>query len=116
MLTALKKPGKVLNGVNIRDVYDYVMENYTTISQAEVDANLDTFNKPIDTRRTLAVYIRKQELCKEMLEDANLPIIEATMVNAGTKHAVSTGGMDDAWRGWMRLPNDQQTWVRWKTM
>ena len=38
------------------------------------------------------------------------------MVTTGTKHAVATGGMDDAWCVWMRLPNDQQNWVRWKTM
>ena len=38
------------------------------------------------------------------------------MVTTGNKHAVATSGMDDAWRGWMRLPNDQRAWVRWKTM
>ena len=51
-----------------------------------------------------------------MDEDAHLPITKDTMVTTGTKHAVATGGMDDAWCVWMRLPNDQQTWVRWKTM
>ena len=38
------------------------------------------------------------------------------MLTIGTKHAVVTGGMDDVWHVWMRLPNSQQTWVRWKTM
>ena len=51
-----------------------------------------------------------------MAEDAHVSITEATMVAIGTKHAVATGGMDDAWRVWMRLPNDQQTWVQWETM
>ena len=92
------------------------MRNYTTISQAEVGANLDTFKKPINASHTLAVYIRKQELFQEIAEDAHAPITEATMVTTGTKNAVATGGMDDTWRVWMRLPNDQQTWVRWKTM
>ena len=64
----------------------------------------------------IAVYIRKQELCQEMAENAHVPITEDTTVTTGTKHAVATGGMDDALRIWMRLPNDQQTWVQWKTM
>ena len=51
-----------------------------------------------------------------MAEDAHVPITEATMVTTGTKHAVATGVMDDAWRVWTRLPNDQKTWVQWKTM
>ena len=51
-----------------------------------------------------------------MVEDAHVPITKATMVTIGTKHAVAAGGMDDAWRVWMRLPKDQQTWVRRKTM
>ena len=36
------------------------------------------------------------------------------MVTTGTNNAVVTGGMDDAWRGWMRIPNDQKTRVCWK--
>ena len=51
-----------------------------------------------------------------MAEDAHVPITKATMVTTGTKYAVEAGGMDDAWRVWMRLPNDEQTWVRWKKM
>ena len=116
MLAALEDPNKGLNGVTIRDIYDYVMGNCATISQADFDTNLDTFNEPINASRTLAVYIRKQELCQDMAEDAHVPITKATMVTTGTKHDVANGGMDDAWRVWMRLPNDQQTWVQWKTM
>ena len=92
------------------------MGNYATISQSEVDDNINKFNEPIDASRTIAVYIRKQELCQGVAEDAHVPITDATMVTTGTKHAVSAGGMDDAWRVWMRLTNDQKTWVRWKTM
>ena len=116
VIAALKDPGEGISGVTIRNIYDYVMGKYATISQAEVDANLDTFNKPIDASRTLSVYIRKQELCQEMAEDAHVPITAANMVTTGTKHDVATSGMDDEWRVWMRIPNDHQTWVQWKTM
>ena len=51
-----------------------------------------------------------------MAEDAHVPITESTIVTTCTKPAVAAGGMDYAWCVWMRIPNDQQTWVRWKTM
>ena len=38
------------------------------------------------------------------------------MVTTGTKNAIAIGGTDNAWRIWIRLTNNQQTWVRWKTM
>ena len=63
VIAALKDLDKGLNGVTICDVYNYIMENYAKISQAKVHANLDTFKETIDASRTLAVYIRKQELC-----------------------------------------------------
>ena len=116
VLVALEDPNEGINGVTVRDVYDYVTGNYATIPQAEVEDNLKKFNEPINTSRTLAVYIRKQELFQEMAEYAHVPITEATMVTIYTKHVLTTGVMDDEWRVWMRLPNDQQTWVRWKTM
>ena len=116
VLAEIEDPNKMLNGVTIRNVYDYVMGNYATISQAEVVDNLKKFNKTINASQTLAVYILKKELCQEMEEDLHVPTTKATMVTTGTNHAVTTGGMDDAWRVWTRLPNDQQTWVQWKTM
>ena len=116
VLVTFEDPNEGLIRVTFRDIYVYVMGNYATISQAEVDANLDTFNEPSNASRTLAVYICKQELCQEMAEYVHLPIAESTMVITGTKHVVATGGMDDVWCVRMRLPNDQQIWVRWKKM
>ena len=116
VFAALEDPNEGLNGFIVRNVYNYAMENYATISQAEVNANLETFNNPINTSRALVLYIRKQELCKEMAEDVNVFITKATMVTTCTKQAVATGDMDDACRGWMWLPNDQQIWVCWKTV
>ena len=116
MLAAFNDPDEGLNGVTICDVYDYVMGNYVTISQAKVVVNLDTFKETINASCTLAVYIWKQELFLEMAKDVHVPINKATMVTIVTKHSIATSGMDDAWLVLMRLPNDQQTWVRWKTI
>ena len=112
VLAAIEDPNVGLNEVTICDVYDYVMDNYATILQAKVNSNLDTFNEHIDSRCNLAVYICNQELCQEMAKDTNVPITNATMVATSTKYVVSTAGIDDAWRGWMRLPSDQQILVR----
>ena len=116
VIAALEDLDEGLNRVTIRDVYDSVMGNYATISQAEVEDNLNKFNEPINDSLTLVVYILEQELFQDMAEDTHVPITDSTMATTGTKHAVETGGMDDSWRVWMRLLNDQQTWVQWKTM
>ena len=55
VIAELKYPDEGINGVTIRDAYDYVMGNYATISQAKVNDNLNKFNKPIDARRTITV-------------------------------------------------------------
>ena len=62
VLATLDDPDEGLNEVTIRDVYDYVIDNYATILQAKVDANLDTFNDPINSIRNFTVHICKQEL------------------------------------------------------
>ena len=63
----------------------------------------------------LAVYTRKQELCQETANDADIPITETTMVTTGTKHAVATGGMDKQWKEWIRRAAIDCTWLNWKT-
>ena len=37
------------------------------------------------------------------------------MVTTGTKHAVAAGGVEDAWKVWMRRPAATKTWPNWKT-
>jgi hypothetical protein len=111
----LDEPDEGLDDVDIRALYDHVMDRFAKISQVEIDDNLAEFNKGIDPSRTLAVYTRKQELCQEIATDAGVEITESTMVTTGTKHAVAAGGMDEAWKGWMRMPMANRTWPNWKT-
>ena len=80
------------------------MDRFAEISQIEIDTNLANFNDGIDPSKTLAVYTQKQELYQEIANNAYVPMIEATMVTTGTKHAVATGGMDQPWKEWMRRP------------
>ena len=108
-------PDEGLNDVIIIDLYNHIMDRFANISQAEIDANLATFNEGIDATKTLAVYTRKQELCQEIALDARVEITESTMVTTATKHAVSTGGMDEVWKQWMRNPSIDRTWSNWKT-
>ncbi|KAL7534865.1 hypothetical protein ACHAXR_006131 [Thalassiosira sp. AJA248-18] len=91
------------------------MDRFATISQTETDANLKGFNEGIEPSRTLAVYTPKQELCQEVASDAHVEITEATMVTTVTKHTVAAGGMDEAWKAWMRTAIANRTWPAWKT-
>ena len=72
------------------------MDRFAKISQTEIDANLVLFNKGMEPSRTLAVYTCKQDLYQEIANDANVPITKATMATTGTKHAVASGGMEEA--------------------
>ena len=111
----LDEPDEGLDDVDIRSLYDHVMDRFANISQTEIDDNLAEFNKGIDPSRTLAVYTRKQELCQEVANDAGVEITESTMVTTGTKHAVAAGGMDEAWKAWIRTATADRTWPNWKT-
>ena len=111
----LDDPDEGLDDVNISDLYDHVMDRFAKISQTEIDDNLAEFNKGIDPSRTLAVYTRKQELCQEIASDAGVEITESSMVTTGTKHAVAAGGMEEAWKSWMRTATPLRTWPNWKT-
>lgn len=110
----LDDPDEGLNDVEIRDLYDHVMDRFASISQQEIDENLASFNEGIDPTLTLAVYTRKQERCQEIAADAEVPITEATMVTTGTKHAVATGGLEQEWKAW-NAPATVKTWPNWKT-
>ena len=72
------------------------MDCFAKISYHEIDANLLQFNKGNDPTKTLTIYTHKQEWCSEIAADANVPITEATTVTTGTKHAVSTGCLEEA--------------------
>jgi hypothetical protein len=70
----LDDPDEGLDDVQIRDLYDHIMERFAKISQTEIDENLLEFNEGIDPSKTLAVYKRKQELCQEVAADAGVPV------------------------------------------
>ena len=102
----LNDPTEGLAGVTIRQFSDYIKLNYGKATQEEIDNNLVTFNQGIDASKPLAVYTRKQEICQEIAEDANIPISETTMVSTGIKHAVANDGMDTTWREWKIIAAD----------
>ena len=91
-------PDEGLNGVDIRTLYEHVMDRFATILQGKIDKNIKQFNQGMDPSKTLVVYVRKQEQCLETSVDAEDPISEATMMTTGTKHAVGSGDMALAWR------------------
>ena len=65
VIVDLNNPAEDLNGVDIRTLYEHMMERFATILQTEIDANLETLNDGMDPSKILAVYVRKQEQCLE---------------------------------------------------
>ena len=56
----LDDPDEGLNGVDIMDLYNHVMDRFATISQMEIDANMAEFMEQMDPTTTLAVYNRRR--------------------------------------------------------
>eukprot|EP00804_Cyclotella_cryptica_P012561 CCRYP_014711-RA/>CCRYP_014711-RA protein AED:0.61 eAED:0.33 QI:0/-1/0/1/-1/1/1/0/407 len=104
-----------LNDVLIRDLLEHSEDRYCTITQDEIDKNMELFLRGIDPTLPLAVYTKKQEDCQEFSIDARVPISQELMVTTGTKHAVNCGDFHQAWREWRRTPPANQTWANWKT-
>ena len=87
---------------------------YAQISQPDMDDNMTDFNIGMDPGLPLAVYARKQEKCQVFATDMGVPISEVTMVTTGTKHALATRNMTQAWREWRCRTGADYTWPNWK--
>ena len=62
------------------------------------EGNKKTFNKPMDPRKSLAVYAKKQKWCQAFAADAGNPISMTDKVEMGATHAVATGHMRNAYQ------------------
>ena len=113
VIAELSDPNEGINGVNIRTLYEHVMEQFATILQTEIDANMETFNEGMDPSKTFVAYVRKQKQYLETSVDAEDPISKATMMTTGTKHSVASGDMALAWNKWVCTQN--KTWNLWES-
>eukprot|EP00804_Cyclotella_cryptica_P023577 CCRYP_011921-RA/>CCRYP_011921-RA protein AED:0.46 eAED:0.46 QI:0/0/0/1/0/0/2/0/219 len=111
----LNNPVEGLNSVEIQDIIHHIEDRYCHIDQADLDKNLECFNRGIDPSVPLIVYIWKQEDCQEFANDGNINTPKATMVTTSTKHAIQCGAFSDAWKEWNCIPRANQTWLAWKT-
>jgi hypothetical protein len=104
-----------MNNVPIRDFLDYIKDCYCTITQDEIDKNMEVFYKGIDPTLPLAVITKRQEDCQEFYINARVPISQELMMTTGTKDAVNCGDFHQAWQEWRHLTTASQTWANWNT-
>ena len=97
------------------DLLEHIEDRDCTITQDEIDQNMDVFNQGIDPALPMALYTKKQADCQEFSIDARVPISQELMVMTVTKHAVNCGDFQQAWREWRQMPAADQTWANWKT-
>ena len=76
----LNDPYKGMNGINIYNLFNLILDRYCNIGQTVIDDNITCFNESIDPSLPLAVYFRKQDKLQDFAKDANVPISEDTMV------------------------------------
>jgi hypothetical protein len=112
--TPLDDPTEGLNAVTLQQLVTHIHATYAQISQPDLDNNVTNFNQGIDPNHPLAVYMRKQEKCQTVAQDADVPISEEMMATTGTKHALNCGNMTLTWQEWKRHPLLDHTWNNWK--
>ena len=89
---------------------DHISQTPAKTVQPDINANKIIFEKGIETRQPLTVYIEKQEICQKFSIQAGLPITNMEMHMTRTKAAIQCGThFKDNWEAWNRIAN--KTWA-----
>ena len=105
----LNDPYKGMNGINIYNLFNLILDRYCNIGQTVIDDNITCFNESINPSLPLAVYFRKQDKWQDFAKDANVPISEDTMVTTWTKHSLQYGNLVPVWSECRQTSANQQT-------
>ena len=60
-------------GVTTRDLLDHLLERYGNITAADLQANKDAMDEPIDVTIPIDAYFKRIEDCIQLAGDANTP-------------------------------------------
>ena len=110
----LESSNEGLSIINIRIFINHIIYHYCKIGQYGIDNNANRFNQCINPSLPLAAYCQKKEVCQGLIVDVAVPISNQTMGTTGTKHALQSSNIQQAWREWLRRPVEQKNWNNWK--
>ena len=97
--------------INPIDFLEHILKYYAVIDDDVLERNKNEFDEPPDMSLPIDVYYRKQERCRQLAADGQVPISEADMVLKLQVHMGQSGIVNGAYTKWKRKPSADRGWA-----
>eukprot|EP00957_Ditylum_brightwellii_P193361 14722944-Ditylum_brightwellii.AAC.1 len=101
-------------GVTARDVLDHLMDWYKQIKPANLVANGENYNKPMDISQPIDAYFAQIDDCIQYTLDGKTPYISKQILTTVPHAMQKTGWFKDGIRPWKARDLVVQTWQNFK--
>lgn len=89
---------------------DHILKYYAVIDDEVLEHNKTQFDEAPDMSLPIDIYYRKQERCKQLASDGNVPISEADLVLKLQVHMGKSGMVNSAYTKWKRKSSVDRKW------
>ena len=103
-------------GVTTRDLLDHLLERYGNITAADLQANKDAMDEPIDVSLPIDAYFKRIEDCIQLAGDANTPFSNQQVLQTTYFAVQATGLYKDGLKEWRLKQDADKTWTNFKTL
>ena len=103
-------------GVTTRDLLDHLLERYGNITAADLQANKDLMDEPIDVTIPIDAYFKRIEDCIHLAGDANTPFSTEQVFQTTYFAIQATGLYKDGLKEWRLKPDHEKTWTNFKKL
>jgi hypothetical protein len=98
----------------LRDIYEWLFDNYGQLSAMDKVANDTTFRKDWDPTIPFEAFVKRMNEAVEVAEAGGTPYSEAQVLDNLHNHVFKTGLYFDAIKTWKRKPAIEKTLVNFK--
>ena len=93
------------------DLLEHILKYYAVIDDEVLEANKKEFDEPPDMSLPIDIYYRKQERCRQIAADGQVPISEADMMLKLQLHMGKSGLVNGAYTKWKRKSSIDRKWA-----
>ena len=90
---------------------DHILKYYAVIDDEVLEHNKTQFDEAPDMSLPIDIYYRKQERCKQLASDGNVPISEADLVLKLQVHMGKSGMVNSAYTKWKQKSSVDRKWA-----
>lgn len=113
-LTGIYDDTTAFGNRTILDIYQYLFNNYGTLSTTEIEQNKEKLKAPYDASQPLPTLFKRFEDCQALASAAGDPLSDKSLVNTAEHLLIATGQYHMAYRDWVQLPEVQKTYANLK--